>query len=51
MELRSMFAHLVPRLESLELAGEPRTAKTTFVGGHKTVPIRYTLRAPRPVRT
>jgi cytochrome P450 len=47
MELRSLFSHLVPRLESLELAGEPQTAKTTFVGGHKTVPIRYGL-TPRP---
>jgi cytochrome P450 len=47
MELRSLFSHLVPRLESLELSGEPQTAKTTFVGGHKTVPIRYTL-TPSP---
>jgi cytochrome P450 len=44
MELRSLFGHLIPRLQSLELAGEPQTAKTTFVGGHKTVPIRYTLK-------
>jgi cytochrome P450 len=44
MELRSLFSHLVPRLESLELAGQPKTARTTFVGGHKTVPIRYVLR-------
>jgi cytochrome P450 len=43
VELRSLFAHLVPRLQSLELAGVPQTAKTTFVGGHKSVPIRYTL--------
>jgi cytochrome P450 len=43
MELRSLFTHLVPRLASLELAGQPQTAKTTFVGGHKSVPIRYTL--------
>ncbi|MEY2469272.1 MAG: hypothetical protein QOF21_1970, partial [Actinomycetota bacterium] len=28
-----------------ELNGEPTTAKTTFVGGHKTVPIRYSLTA------
>jgi hypothetical protein len=41
--LRSLFSHVVPRLESLALAGEPQTAKTTFVGGHKTVPIRYVL--------
>jgi len=46
VELRSLFGQLVPRLQSLELAGEPQTAKTTFVGGHKTVPIRYTLTAP-----
>jgi cytochrome P450 len=45
VELRSLFGQLVPRLESLELAGEPQTAKTTFVGGHKTVPIRYSLTA------
>jgi len=42
-ELRSLFGHLVPRLQSLELSGKPLTAKTTFIGGHKTVPIRYTL--------
>jgi cytochrome P450 len=46
MELRSLFTELVPRLQSLELSGAPQTAKTTFVGGHKTVPIRYTLTAP-----
>ena len=45
VELRSLFGHLVPRLQSLELAGEPQTAKTTFVGGHKAVPIRYSLTA------
>ena len=45
VELRSMFGQLVPRLQSLELSGEPHTAKTTFVGGHKTVPIRYSLTA------
>ncbi len=44
-ELRSMFGHLVPRFASLELAGEPTSMKTTFVGGLKTLPIRYTLRA------
>jgi cytochrome P450 len=46
VELRSLFSHLVPRLASLELSGEPQTAKTTFVGGHKTVPIRYSLTMP-----
>ncbi len=42
-EIRSLFSHVVPRLESIELAGDPTTMKTTFVGGHKTLPIRYTL--------
>ena len=42
-ELRSLFSHVVPRLASIELADEPTTMKTTFVGGHKTLPIRYTL--------
>jgi len=45
VELRSMFGQLVPRLQSLELSGEPQTAKTTFVGCHKSVPIRYSLTA------
>jgi cytochrome P450 len=48
MEMRSLFTHLVLRLESLALAGEPQTAKTTFVGGHKSVPIRYTLTSTLP---
>ena len=43
-ELRSLFSHILPRLESIELDGTPTTSKTTFVGGHKTLPIRYTLR-------
>ncbi|MEY3033949.1 MAG: hypothetical protein RLZ86_571 [Actinomycetota bacterium] len=44
-ELRSLFGHLVPRLDSVALDGLPTTAKTTFVGGHKALPIRYTLRS------
>lgn len=43
MELRSLFSHLLPRLGSVELAGDPTTMKSTFVGGHKTLPIRYAL--------
>ena len=43
LELRNLFTHLVARLGSVELAGEPSTMKTTFVGGHKSLPIRYTL--------
>lgn len=42
-ELRSLFGHVLPRLESVELAGDPATMKTTFVGGYKALPLRYTL--------
>ena len=44
MEINSFFSELVPRLESIELAGEPELASTTFVGGLKHLPIRYSLR-------
>ena len=43
MELRSLFGHLVPRLESVEMAGDPATIKAVFVSGHRTLPIRYQL--------
>lgn len=44
-ELRRLFGHVLPRIDSIELAGEPTSMKTTFVGGLKTLPIRYTLKA------
>ncbi len=43
LELRSLFGHILPPLSSVELAGDPATMKTTFVGGHKSLPIRYRL--------
>lgn len=43
MELKAMFGALVPRLEKVELAGEPALMKTTFVGGLKRLPIRYEI--------
>ena len=43
MELRSLFTHLVPRLAHVELTGPAAATKTTFVGGLKSLPIRYTL--------
>ena len=43
-ELRSLFSRLLPKIESIELGGTDATMKTTFVGGHKRLPIRYTLR-------
>ena len=43
MEGRALFAELLPRLESIELAGEPSYMHTLFVGGPKHLPIRYRL--------
>jgi cytochrome P450 len=45
METRAIFAELLPRLESIELAGTPTSSATVFVGGLKTLPIRYRVRA------
>jgi cytochrome P450 len=45
MELRAFFRELLPRIESMELVGEPEYTASTFVGGPKRVPIRYRLRA------
>jgi cytochrome P450 len=44
MEINSFFSELIPRLESIELAGGPELAATTFVGGLKHLPIRYSLK-------
>ena len=44
IETRALFAELLPRLESIELAGRPEWTATTFVGGLKHLPIRYSLK-------
>ncbi|WP_156686188.1 cytochrome P450 [Mycobacterium sp. Marseille-P9652] len=44
MEMNSLFSELVPRINSIELAGEPELMATTFVGGLKHLPIRYSLK-------
>jgi cytochrome P450 len=44
MEMSSLFSELIPRLDSIELAGAPVLSATTFVGGLKHLPIRYSLR-------
>lgn len=43
MEIKAMLGALLPRLESIELAGEPAEMHTLFVGGLKRLPISYTL--------
>jgi cytochrome P450 len=44
MEVSSFFSELVPRLKSIELTGKPEHVATTFVGGLKHLPVRYSLR-------
>jgi cytochrome P450 len=46
MEINSFFTHLLPRLQSVELAGEFHFVPTTFVGGLARLPIRYDMTAP-----
>ncbi len=45
LEMQSLFRRLLPRLESVELAGEVTTATASFVSGVKTLPLRYELAA------
>jgi cytochrome P450 len=44
MEIDSFFRELIPRLDSIEMTGEPQLISTTFVGGVKHLPVRYRLR-------
>ena len=44
MELRALYNELLPRLDSIELAGEPKNSTANFVSGLKTLPIRYSMR-------
>jgi cytochrome P450 len=43
MEIKAMLGEIVPRLRSIELAGEPAEMQTLFVGGLKRLPIAYEL--------
>jgi cytochrome P450 len=43
MEMRILYEELLPRLKSVELAGEPRVSQALFVNGPKSVPIRFEL--------
>ena len=44
LEMRILFEELIPRLHTLELAGQPKRSTSTFVGGPKTLPVRFSLR-------
>ena len=43
MEGRALYAELVPRLRTIEIAGDASYVETLFVGGPKHLPIRYTF--------
>jgi hypothetical protein len=43
LEMRALWEELLPRLESVELDGEPRLMQSNFVCGPKSVPIRYKM--------
>lgn len=45
MEIDSFFRELIPRLDAIEMTGEPQLISTTFVGGVKHLPVRYRLRS------
>ena len=44
LEMRLLFEELIPRLDSLEMAGDGRWQESEFVCGPKSIPIRYSMR-------
>ncbi|CAM2800973.1 cytochrome P450 [Skermania piniformis] len=47
LEVSSFFRELLPRLDAIEATGSAEYIATTFVGGLKHLPVRYSMR-PRP---
>ena len=45
LELRILFRQLVERLESVEQTGPVERLRSSFLGGVKHMPIRWTLRS------
>jgi len=43
MEIKALFAELLPRLKSIELDGEPKNTRANFVSGLKSLPVRYMI--------
>lgn len=43
MEIRIVFEELIPRLKTIEFAGEPKRIRSNFVNGMKAFPVRVTL--------
>ena len=44
MEMSILFRKLIEQLDHIELAGEPIYTQSTFVGGLKSLPIRYRMK-------
>jgi cytochrome P450 len=44
MELTSFMREFLERIDTVELAGAPRLVQSTFVGGVKSLPIRYSVK-------
>ena len=44
MEISALYKELLSRVTDIELAGEPRYTESTFVGGLKSLPIRYRMK-------
>ena len=44
MEMTALYKELFKRVEGFELAGEPRYTHSSFVGGLKSLPIRYRMK-------
>lgn len=43
MEIRALFAQMLPRLDAISLTGTPQNSLANFVSGLKTLPIQYRL--------
>ncbi len=41
LEMQAIYEELFSRLKSIELAGEPTFVRANFVGGPKSIPVRY----------
>ncbi|MGX7698184.1 cytochrome P450 [Gordonia polyisoprenivorans] len=48
LELKIMFETLLPHLEAVDIADDPRFIQTNFVGGLKNMPVRLTLTPDAP---
>lgn len=44
LEVEMFFKELLPRLEHIEMAGEPEGVQALFVGGLKSMPVTYTFK-------